>query len=140
MKKKLIKIFAVLFLLALVLVLLVFFYFFHTTVRIDSDFEVKDICVVDEDGNRTQMNKTKFSHEAMYGKYNYEMMVQNHKFVISVFKINDYQHYNVDIDIKGIDGMGVEPFEVTVSVDGSPCESEIFDFNDIDEVYMSVGP
>lgn len=60
---------------------------------------------------------------------------------------NYFFHITVDIDsdfevqsIRIIDGVGVDPFEVTVTVNGQAKKSEIYDFNDIEAVYMSVGP
>ena len=130
---------------SIILVIVLFFqifenYFFHITVDIDSDFEVQSIRIIDEAGNGKSAHRNHFSHSAKYGKYNYEMIVNNHKFIISVMKTNDYEHYDIDIDIKGIDGVGVDPFEVTVTVNGQAKKSEIYDFNDIEAVYMSVGP
>lgn len=139
MKKKLIITGSII--LALVIIcLIVGNYFFHTTVDIDSDFEVGDIRIIDEDGNEKSAYLKHFSHPAKYGKYKYQMVVNDHKFIIDVMKTNDMAHYDVDIDIKGIDGMGVEPFKITVSVNGVPRESETYDFNDIEAVYINVGP
>ena len=140
MKKKLIITSSIILLLAIVICAFVENYFFHTTVDIDSDFEVSDIRIIDEAGNEKSAYLKHFSHPAKYGKYKYQMIVNNHKFIIDVMKTNDMAHYDVDIDIKGIDGMGVTPFKITVSVNGVPRESETYDFNDIEAVYINVGP
>ena len=139
MKKKIIITISIILVIVL-LFLMVENYFFHITVDVDSDFEVQSIRIIDEDGNYKSAHLKHFSHYAKYGKYEYEMIVNNHKFFISIMKTNDYEHYDVDIDIKGIDGMGVDPFEVTVSVNGQAKKSEIYDFNDIESVYMNIGP
>ena len=76
---------------------------------------------------------------AMYGKYKYEFDIDNQKFIIEVFKTNNYEHCDVNIDIKSID-LGIDMFVISVGRDGIIEESGEYRFGESDCIYISVGP
>ena len=80
-----------------------------------------------------------FSHKAGYGKYRYEFVANNQKFMIDIFKTNNFEHDTVDIAIKSID-LGINTYVVFVKVNGKDAASQQNTFGDTDCVYISVGP
>ena len=115
-------------------------YFFHMSVRIDSDYDVSTVTISDEMGDIVgNQNSTHFSHMAMYGKYKYTFVANNQKFIIDVFKTNDYEHYTADIEIKSIDS-GINMFEISVGRNGVIEASEEHRFGESECIYISVGP
>ena len=115
-------------------------YFFRMSVRIDSDYDIDVVYIKEENSGRTvSRHSTEFSHTAMYGKYKYTFVANNQKFIIDVFKTNDYEHYTADIEIKSIDS-GINMFEISVGRNGVIEASEEHRFGESDCIYISVGP
>ena len=115
-------------------------YFFRMSVRIDSDYDIDVIYIKEENSGKTvSRHSTKFSHTAMYGKYKYIFVANNQKFIIDVFKTNDYEHYTADIEIKSIDS-GINMFEISVGRNGVIEASEEHRFGESECIYISVGP
>jgi uncharacterized protein YxeA len=115
-------------------------YFFHMSVRIDSDYDIDVVYIKEENSGKTvSRHSTKFSHTAMYGKYKYTFVANNQKFIIDVFKTNDYEHYTADIEIKSIDS-GINMFEISVGRNGVIEASEEHRFGESECIYISVGP
>lgn len=115
-------------------------YFFRMSVRIDSDYDIDVVYIKEENSGRTvSRHSTEFSHTAMYGKYKYTFVANNQKFIIDVFKTNDYEHYTADIEIKSIDS-GINMFEISVGRNGVIEASEEHRFGESECIYISVGP
>lgn len=138
-KKKLIIFFAVLAVLA-VGALIAGNHFFHTSVRINSDFDVQNISVTNESGMKKNVTSTKFSHYATYGLYEYSFNIDGHNFFIYVLKTDNLEHYIVEIDVRGLDSsQGSVPFEIEVKVNGILIASGIYDLNQIGDVHLGEG-
>ena len=106
----------------------------------NSDYDIDVVYIKEENSGRTvSRHSTKFSHTAMYGKYKYTFVANNQKFIIDVFKTNDYEHYTADIEIKSIDS-GINMFEISVGRNGVIEASEEHRFGESDCIYISVGP
>ena len=101
-----------------------FFYFFHRSVRFDSDYDIDSVTITEEtSGKIISKHADVFSHKAGYGKYRYEFVANNQKFMIDIFKKNNFEHDTVDIAIKSID-LGINTYvfiyclDVIVSIVG----------------------
>ena len=117
-----------------------FFYFFHRSVRFDSDYGIDVVTITEESSGKTiSKHSESFSHKAGYGKYRYEFVANNQKFMIDIFKKNNFEHDTVDIAIKSID-LGINTYVVFVKVNGKDAASQQNTFGDTDCVYISVGP
>ena len=115
-------------------------YFFHRSVRFDSDYDIDVVTITEESSGKTiSKHSESFSHKAGYGKYRYEFVANNQKFMIDVSKTNSFKHDTVDIYIKSID-LGINMYMVSVKVNGKDEASQQNSFGDTDCVYISVGP
>ena len=117
-----------------------FFYFFHRSVRFDSDYDIDAVTITEETSGKIMSKPADaFSHKAGYGKYRYEFVANNQKFMIDIFKTNNFEHDTVDIAIKSID-LGINTYVVFVKVNGKDVASQQNTFGDTDCVYISVRP
>ena len=109
-------------------------------VKENIDYDIDVVYIKEENSGRTvSRHSTEFSHTAMYGKYKYTFVANNQKFIIDVFKTNDYEHYTADIEIKSIDS-GINMFEISVGRNGVIEASEEHRFGESECIYISVGP
>lgn len=102
-KKKTIIVLSIIILVLIVAAFGTFFYFFHTSVKINSEFGVDGISIVDESGKVIHKDSSHFSHFSSYGKYEYNFVVKGHIILVDYVKTNNYERDKIEIDIKSDD-------------------------------------
>ncbi len=138
-KKKIIKVFITLAIISGIAFLL-YSYYFHTSVKIDSEYDIEGIYIVDEDGKQINKYSTRFSHFAMYGQYSYFFVVRDHKVLVSYLKTNAYEHDTIHIEIKSVESPSDSTIQIDVSRNGLLENSEVFNLNEVDGMVIELGP
>ena len=139
-KKKIIIVLSIIILVLIVAAFGTFFYFFRTSVKINSEFGVDGISIVDESGKVIHKDSSHFSHFSIYGKYEYRFIVKGHKVLVDYVKTNNYEHNNIEIDIKGDDSQSNSIIVIDVKRNGILEKTEEFNLNDQDMILISLGP
>lgn len=81
-----------------------------------------------------------FSHFSIYGKYEYRFIVKDHKVLVDYVKTNNYEHDNIEIDIKSDDSQGDSVIVIDVKRNGISEKSEAYNLNDQDMISINLGP
>lgn len=89
------------------LLVLGFLYFFHVSVKINSDYDISDVSVIEENKNETKESDRNFSHLAFSGVYTYRFIVKNGQdevpVNVQVAKKSSFSHDNVSISVTNSD-------------------------------------
>ena len=139
-KKKTIIIITVILLTLIVAGLCIFSYFFHTSVKIQSEFDVTSISIVDESGKVVHKDSPRFSHFSSYGKYEYRFTVKGHKVLVDYVKTNNFEHNSIGIDVKSDDSHSDSIIVIDVKRNGVLEKSEEFNLNEQDVIFIYLGP
>lgn len=140
MSKKKIIFLSIIILVLILAVLGAFCYLFHTSVKIHSEFDVDGINVVDESGKVIYKDSSYFSHFSIYGKYEYRFIVKGHKVQVDYVKTNNYEHNNIEIDIKSDDSQSDSIIVIDVKRNGTLEKSQAFNLNDQEMILINLGP
>ena len=136
-KKKIIIVLSIIVLVLIVAAFGLFFYFFRTSVKINSEFGVDGISIVEESGKEIHKDS---SHFSIYGKYEYRFIVKGHKVLVDYVKTNNYEHNKIEIDIKSDTSQSDSIIVIDVKRNGTLEKSEAFNLNDEDVIIINLGP
>ena len=139
-KKKIIIVLSIIVLVLIVAAFGLFFYFFRTSVKINSEFGVDGISIVEESGKEIHKDSSHFSHFSNYGKYEYRFIVKGHKVLVDYVKTNNYEHNKIEIDIKSDTSQSDSIIVIDVKRNGTLEKSEAFNLNDEDVIIINLGP